>query len=164
MTRLHAAMLIAALTLSACNRNTAPGNDREARIDPAPAPAEVVGAASALANVDTAIVKPETMSDADIAALGGPGDQCAVRLTSVAYPSFLFRPGKGGAIKLNGKLIPLAAKSRLTFEADGLTVVLRSNGEESQTGLEGIDMIVVPPGAQDELGYSGFVDCNGNKP
>src|SRR3546814_8092992 len=51
----------AALALSACNQNTAAGNDREARVEPAPTPAPIMHAQEALQNVATAIIKPETM-------------------------------------------------------------------------------------------------------
>ena len=57
--------------LTGCNSNSAPGNDREAQIDPAPTPAPRMGAAEALSGIATEAVQPETMSDADIAALGG---------------------------------------------------------------------------------------------
>ncbi|MAC57568.1 MAG: hypothetical protein CMH85_04695, partial [Novosphingobium sp.] len=57
---------VAALGLTACNRNTAVGNDREALLDPAPAAAPIESASAALENVSTAIIKPETMSKADV--------------------------------------------------------------------------------------------------
>src|SRR3546814_7615997 len=79
----------AALALSACNQNTAAGNDREARVEPAPTPAPIMHAQEALQNVATAIIKPETMSNADVQALGGRQGRCAVVLTEVAFPSFL---------------------------------------------------------------------------
>src|SRR3546814_3462208 len=82
----------AALALSACNQNTAAGNDREARVEPAPTPAPIMHAQEALQNVATAIIKPETMSNADVQALGGRQGRCAVVLTEVAFPSFLYLP------------------------------------------------------------------------
>jgi len=142
-----------------CNRNTAIGNDREAQLEHAPTPAPMMATQAALANVAPEIVKPETMSDADIAALGGLAGRCAVRLTEVAFTSFVYAPGGGGTIRLNGKLIPLAAQAQGRFEAGGLSVTLRPKGERGSAGLEGMDMIVVLPGAKDELGYSGFVRC-----
>lgn len=149
--------------VSACNQNTALGNDREAQVDPAPAPAPIMGAAAALENVATEIIKPETMSTVDIAALGGLTGRCAMRLTEVAHPSFLYRAGERGTIKLNGKLIVLPAAGENRFAGDGLSVTLRPNGDEGDAGLEGMNMIILLPDAKDELGYSGFVDCHGGE-
>ena len=157
--------LLMAVTLSlvGCNQNTELGNDREAQVDPAPTPAPSMGAAAALDNVATAVVKPETMSAADLSAIGGLADTCVIRLTEVAHPSFVYRQGEAGTIKLNGKLIRLPATGENRFADSGLSVVLKPNGEKGDAGLEGADMILVPPGAKDELGYSGFVDCDHGK-
>lgn len=149
------------LPLAACNQNTSIGNDREAQIDRAPTPAPVVAAAAALENVAIELVKPETMSDADIAALGGRDGRCAVKLTEVAFPSFLYEQGISGAIKLNGKLIPLPATGAGRFEDGGLVVTLRSLDEEGNAGLREMEMIVVPPGAKQEIGYRGYGQCYG---
>ncbi len=159
MRPLLATLIVLALPLGGCNRNTAPGNDREAQVEPPPTPAPRMEAAAALDNVATAIVKPETMSTADLGALGGLAGKCAVRLTEVAFPSFVYRPGESGTIKLNGKLITLPAAGEGRYAEGGLSVALRPNGEEGDAGLAGVDMILVPPGAKDELGYSGFLDC-----
>ena len=157
------AFLIAALALSlgACNENTAVGNDREAQIEAAPTPSPIMGAEAALRNVATAIIKPETMTDADVSALGGRDGRCAVNLTEVAFPSFLYEPGASGAIKLNGKLIVLPSIGVNRFEDGGLIVTLRPLDDEGNAGLQSMEMIVVPPGAEDELGYRGYVQCHG---
>lgn len=149
------------LALTACNRNSAPGNDREAQLDPAIRAAPIVQAGVALANVSSALLKPETMSDADIEALGGTRGRCAVRMTEVGFPSFLYRPDGSGAIKLNGRLIVLPAAGQRRFAGGGLSVTLMPLDEEGNAGLMGMRMIVVPPGAQDELGYDGYVRCYG---
>ena len=156
---LAAIALPLALSLAGCNRNTATGNDREAQLDPAPSAAEIASATEALRNVSTALIKPETMSPADIAALGGLTGKCAVRLTEVAFPSFVYESGVRGVIKLNGKLIPLPATGQNSFRSGELGVTLLPNDEEGDAGLPAIDMIVVPPGAEDELGYAAFVEC-----
>lgn len=158
--RLHSVLLGSlGLVLASCNQNTATGNDREVQLEPAPSPAPIEGAAAALANIETAIVKPETMSNADIEALGGNMGKCELILTEVAFPSFLFEPGKSGAIKLNGKLIPLRATAEDRYESGRLVVVLRSVHEEGNAGSPGMEMIVAPPGANDELGYRGYARC-----
>lgn len=166
MSKRHPPWLLAlasALALSGCNQNTAEGNDREARLDPAPTPAPVSGAGEALRNVETAATKPETMSNADIQALGGRKGRCAVVLTEVAHPSFLYEPEGRGAIKLNGKLIVLPQTSPGHFSADGLSVTLRPGADKGNAGLTAMEMIVVPPGAGDEIGYKGYGTCFGRK-
>ena len=148
-----------ALPLAACNRNTAPGNDREAQLDPAPTPASIEPASAALANVATAIVKPETMTDADIRAIGGTRGRCVFRLTEVAFPSFVYEAGRRGFIKLNGKLIPVAAAGQDRYTSGDLLVTTRVLDDEGNAGLRSMELIVVPPGAKDELGYRGYVAC-----
>jgi len=156
-----AAGLAMILALAGCNRNTAIGNDREAQLDAAPSPAPVMAPQQALANISTALIKPETMTEADLAAVGGLDGQCAIRLTELAFPSFVFAPGVSGTgtIKLNGKLVPLPAANEGRFAQGDLSVILRPRDESGDAGLPGMDMIVVVPGAEDELGYAGFVEC-----
>jgi hypothetical protein len=154
-----ATVLVMIVALAGCNRNTAIGNDREAQLDAVPTPAPVMAPEDALANVSTALVKPETMNQADLAAIGGLEGRCAVRLTEIAFPSFVFAPGGTGTIKLNGKLVPLPAKGEGRFAQGDLSVILRPRDESGDAGLPGMDMIVLVPGAEDELGYAGFVEC-----
>ena len=156
-----AAIAALILPLSACNENTATGNDREARLDPAPKAAPIESASAALQNVAPALVKPETMSNADLQALGGKQGRCEVMLTEVAIPSFLYEPGGSGAIKLNGRLIPLTPAGENRFADGGLSVTLHPLEEEGNAGSPGMRMIVIPPGAKDEIGYDGYVRCHG---
>ncbi|MEO1920285.1 MAG: DUF6692 family protein [Sphingomonadaceae bacterium] len=159
----HAALsaVALALTLGACNQNTAIGNDREADLYPPPEAAAIEPAASALQNVATSIVKPETMSEADIAAIGGTQGRCVYRLTEIGYPVFVYEPGGEGFIKLNGKLIPLSASGANRYASGDLVVATRDLDTTGNAGLRGLEIIVVPPGAKDELGYHGFVGCPG---
>lgn len=158
--RISATLAALALPLAACNQNTAVGNDREAQLEPAPTPAPIERASVALQNVATEIIKPETMSNADIQALGGKQGRCEIILTEVAFPSFLYEPGGQGAIKLNGKLIPLPSAGPNRFSGAGLTVSLRLLEEEGNVGSQGMQMIIIPPGAKDEIGYDGYVRCH----
>src|SRR3546814_20244460 len=89
-----AILTLAALPLAACNTNTAVGNDREAQLDPPATAAPIESAASALANLSPGLMLPETMSEADLAALGA-GNTCTLRLTQVAFPAFVL-VRKGG--------------------------------------------------------------------
>ena len=159
------ATLVAAiplLALGACNRNTAPGNDREAQIDAAPTPAPKMRAAEALAGIATEAVQAETMSDSDVASLGGAAGKCLLRLTRVGFPSFVHNGlGETGVIKLNGKLIPLRAERPGLFADGGLRVAIRPVDDAFDSdGLREAEMIVMLPGAKDELGYRGYEDCS----
>lgn len=150
-----------AIALSGCNQNTAIGNDREAQLDPAPTPVPIEPASQALRNVATAIVKPETMSNADIQAIGGTAGRCVYRLTEVGFPTFVYEPEGEAFIKLNGKVIPLSADGPDRYTSGELLVATRMVDEEGNAGLQAQEIIVVPPGAKDEIGYRGYVRCDG---
>lgn len=149
-----------ALALAGCNQNTAIGNDREAQLDPVATAAPIEPASSALANVATALVKPETMTDADVSAIGGKKGRCVFRLTEVGYPTFVYDPGNQGFIRLNGKLIPVSAAGADRYTSGDLLVTTRLLNDEGNAGLQAQELIVVPPGAEDELGYRGYVLCD----
>lgn len=151
--------MIACLGLAACNQNTAIGNDREAQFDPPETASPVMSAEAALANVATAIIKPETMSEADLRAIGANAGQCQFRLTEVSFPALAYSEEGGATIKLNGKLIPLEPTGAGQFASGELRVNIRMLDYEGDAGLQGMEMLVVPPGAQDELGYHGFRYC-----
>jgi hypothetical protein len=158
-------ILIAALPLlllGGCNSNTAPGNDREAGRDPAPEAAPRMGAAQALAGAATGVLQAETMNGADIAALGGADGKCLIRLTRIGFPSFVHTGMNGaGAIKLNGKLIPMSAQRSGLFADGELRVAVRPlDTERDADGVRAVDLIVMLPGAKDELGYRGYEDCS----
>lgn len=156
---MRALILAATALLVACNSNSSPSADREAQVDPPPTPAPMMRAAEALSGIAVEAIQPETMSDADIAALGGMAGRCVIRLTSVAFPSFLYEPGGAGTIKLNGKLITLPRPGDQRFADGGLSVLLRPVGGAGNSGLPEEDMIVMLPGAKDELGFRGYRQC-----
>ncbi|MEQ9662909.1 MAG: hypothetical protein RLN87_10210 [Parasphingopyxis sp.] len=162
MTRATPLVIAVAVALSACNSNTAPGNDQEAeREAPAP-PAPQMSAAEALSGIATGAIQPETMTDADVASLGGFDGRCALRLTEVGLPSLLYDGDMpGAAIKLNGKLITLpAVDDDGLYREDGLTVRVRLVDEEvGRGGRREAEMIVMLPGADDELGFRGYEVC-----
>ena len=154
-------MLLVGLSalLAGCNQNTAIGNDREAELDPPAEATAIEPASSALQGVATALVKPETMSDADIAAIGGEQGRCVFRLTEVGFPTFLYEPNGSGFIKLNGKLIPVEPDGTDRFASGELLVTTQMLGDEGNAGLQALRLIVVPPGAKDELGFDGYTTC-----
>ena len=149
-----------AVALAGCNQNTAIGNDREAQLDPPAKASPIEPASSALQNISTALVKPETMSDADVSAIGGKVGRCVFRLTEVGYPTFVYEPGSQGFIKLNGKLIPVSAAGTDRYTSGDLLVTTRLLDDEGNAGLQAQELIVVPPGAGDELGYRGYSICD----
>ena len=161
MTRKLFAPIAAAVALAACNSNTAPGNDQEAERE---APAEAspqMSAGEALSGIATAAVMPETMTDADVASLGGLDGRCAIRLTEVGFPSLLHGgDGDQAFIKLNGKLIPLPAAGEGLYRDSGLVVRVRSLDDDAERAeLHEAEMVVMLPGAEDELGFRGFEIC-----
>lgn len=161
--RMTALSLGAALLVGACNQNTAPGNDREAQVDPPATAAPRMSAGEALSGVATGAIQPETMNEADLASLGGLAGNCVIRLTGVGYPSFFENRAQGtGVVKLNGKLVELEKRGDGRFVDGGLTVQLRPvPSDESNNGLPGADMIIALPGAKDELGFRGYRECSG---
>lgn len=149
----------AALALAGCNQNSVSGNDGASQVAEAHTAAPVVSAAAGLENVPAGSIKPETMNDADVLALGGRAGRCAVRLTEVGFPSFLYAPDGMGAIKLNGELIVLPRTEPLRFADAGLKVALRPLEGKGDAGLQEVEMVLVPPRAKDEIGYRGYLEC-----
>lgn len=158
MTRLLA-LALAAASLAACNSNTAPGNDTGAELDPPAEPSPQMSASEALSGVATEVLQPEIMNEADIVSLGGLTRRCIFRMTRVDFPTLLFGGREGDAtIKLNGKLITLPSAGDGLYRDGGLSVLLRRPEGESDE-LQMAEMIVMLPGARDELGFRGFADC-----
>lgn len=153
-------MAVLALPLAACNSNTAPGNDREARLDPPATAAPVQDAATALANLSPGLMLPETMTDADLAALGAK-NSCQFRLTEVAFPSFVYDGGGRGAIKINGKLIPVTASGAGRYANGQLRIQIRALDDEGDAGLRMQELIVAAPRTKGELGFRGYTTCGG---
>jgi hypothetical protein len=46
------------------------------------------------------------------------------------------------------------------FVSGGLLLTMRTLDDEGNAGLQAQEIIIVPPGAEDELGYRGYVDCD----
>jgi hypothetical protein len=142
-----AILSLAVLPLAACNTNTATGNDREAQLDPPATAAPVESAASALANLSLGLMLPETMSDADLAALG------------VAFPSFVYDTSGRGAIKINGKLIPVTASGTGRYANGELRIRTRPLDDEGDAGLQMQELIIAGPRMKDEFGFWGYTTC-----
>ena len=162
--RRAAAWLAAGALLGAvaCVDNTAPGNDREARLDPPERPAPTAAAEAAVSGVDVSLLHPQIMTDADRGAVPGPPPACTFRFTRVGYPVFLYATGPGGSgtIKLNGKLVTLPATSDGVFADGGVSVRVRMLEAEGE-GQRPAELVLRLPGARNELGYHGFTECGG---
>lgn len=163
MTRTVSILAVAAgLALAGCNSNTAPGNDKESQLD---APAKAVAqadAATALAGIATGAIQPETMTRADVAGIGGSSGRCQFRMTEVGYPSLVYGGAKNVAtIKLNGKLITLPSAGEGKYADGGLSVAVKPvDAEAGRGGRREAEMVIMLPGAKDELGYRGFSVCD----
>jgi hypothetical protein len=155
-------LALAALPLVACNTNTSIGNDREAQFDPPATAAPIESAANALANLSPGLMLPETMSDADIAALGAE-NACQFRLTEVAFPSFVYDNSGRGAIKINGKLIPVTASATGNYASGELRIGTRLLEDEGDAGLQMQELIVAGPGMKDEFGFWGYTTCGNSE-
>lgn len=150
-----------AATATACVGNTAPGNDREAALDPPPRPAQTASAEAAIAGVDVSLLHPQIMTEADLASTPA---ECRFRFTRVGHPVFVYSlPAvEPGVVKLNGKLVPLDPDGNGRFASGGVSVELRRvDAEAGEPGPQATDLVLTLPGAPDELGYRGSSECGG---
>lgn len=140
--------------------NPSTGNDAEAALDPPARAAPHRSAAEALAGVALEDVQPQTMSDADLASLGGDAS-CRFRLTRPAWPSFVYVPrASQGTIKLNGALVTLPRVREGVFADGGLRVSLRPVGDaDAHAAMQAAELIVLLPHTAQELGFRGYVEC-----
>lgn len=80
--------------------------------------------------------------------------------TEVGYPTFVYEPGNQGFIKLSGKLILVSAAGTDRNTSGDLLVITRLLDDEGNANLQAQELIVVPPGAEDEPGYRGYSVCD----
>jgi hypothetical protein len=151
-------ILASGVLLSGCVDNAAPGNDREASLDPPSTGAEVAAVGEALEGVATELLAPQIMTDADLRNLPQAGDRCLFRFTRVGHPVFVYGASTG-TIKLNGKLVPLPARGSDRYAEEGVRVTVRPLDERKATGQFGVELVLRLQGAPDELGYHGFSEC-----
>lgn len=149
-----------ALGLAACADNDFPGNDREAELD-APAPAAEWAEATSLSAVEAGLLKPETMTAADLAVVAPGAGSCLFQYTEVGYPVLVYPAGEAGAavVKLNGKLIRLAAVGARAFGSGPVRVEVGYPDDLPGAEKEPARMILRLEGAPDELGFRGFASC-----
>lgn len=156
------ALLTPIALLSGCsNENPAPGNDREAQLDPPPRAAPIASVSEAIGGIEPSLLYPETMTEPDLAAL--PPQRCLFRFTRVGFPSFAYGgPGSSEAwLKLNGRLVSVQGSPSGEFGAGGMTVEFRPVDDADQDDdMQAADLVVHLPGASVELGYRGFASCD----
>ena len=143
------------LFLSSCLDNPAPGNDREAELEPPAPPAPMVEAGAAIDGVDPGLLMPEIMTDADQSQLGNLGSICRFRMTRIGFPVAVY--GSSAVLKLNGRLVTLAGSEEGRFASDGVEVTIRPlEARDEQFAAE---LILRVPGGAHELGFHGYSDC-----
>ena len=148
----------AAVIVAGCTANTAPGNDREAQLDPPARPAEVMPAGAALQGIATSLVIPQTMTAADLENVPDMPGGCMFRMTGVGEPVVVYGPQ--AVVKLNGHLVPLPAVGSGRYGAEDVTVVVRPLNEPAEReGSFAAEFVLRLPGAPHELGYHGFAEC-----
>lgn len=152
--------LALAVVLSGCVENEAPGNDREAALDPPSTGAEVVTAGAAIQGVATELLAPQIITEADLRNLPEVGERCLFRFTRVGFPVFVYGSSTG-TIKLNGKLVPLPARDADLYANEGVRVTVRPLVEQEENGQVAAELVLRLPGAPNELGYHGFSECSG---
>ncbi len=157
---LAAAGLVA---LAGCTDNTAPGNDREAELEPPAPAAPMASAEAALSGVAVGLLKPEIMSQADLGAIAGSETGCRFRMTRVGFPVFVYPvEGNGpGVIKLNDRLVSLDPVGQARYAAGGVDAELRPLEGASPGGeLFEAELVVRLAGAAHELGFHGYSECS----
>lgn len=151
-------LLLIAAAGSGCVENTAPGNDREASLEPPPKPAETAAVGAALQNVATGAIYPQIITDADLQNVTELDDRCTFRFTRVGFPVFVYGPGTG-VIKLNDKLVPLPARGEDTYAEGAVQVTIRPLEEGDTEGAVLTEFVLRLEGAPNELGFRGFSGC-----
>ncbi|HSM05307.1 MAG TPA: DUF6692 family protein [Longimicrobiales bacterium] len=152
-----AALLVALIAASGCVDNPAPGNDREAELDPPPSAAPLVATSAAIEGIDPRLLMPEIMTEADQGAFTDLGAFCRFRMTRVGFPVVAY--GSSAILKLNGRLVELARVSEGRYAADGVEITLRPLEERSDEVLFDAEFVLRLPGAPNELGFHGFGEC-----
>lgn len=151
-------LLLVGLFATACEENSAPGNDREAQISPPEKPAELVSLGEAIEGVGADLLLPQAMTDADLRNVPAEAKDCLFGYTQVSEPVFAY--GATGVLKVNHKLAPLPASPDGRYSAEHVTVVVRPI-EEPREGGEPFEaqLVVSLPGADHERGFHGSSRC-----
>lgn len=164
MSRVVALAAAGLVALAGCTDNTAPGNDREAELEPPAQAASMASAESALSGVATGLLKPEIMNEADLGVVAGSESGCRFRMTRVGLPVFVYpMEGNGpGIIKLNDRLISLPPVGQGRYAAGGVDVEFRPlEGARPGGELFDAELVVRLAGAPHELGFHGYAECSG---
>ena len=145
------------LIVSGCEKNSAPGNDREAQLSPAEPPAEVSSVGAAITGVATNLLIPQTMMDAELRNLPG-GERCLFGFARVGLPVLAY--GSTAVLKLNDRLVPLPASGDGRYAADDVSVSFRPIEDDPEDGEPfATEFVLRLPGAEHEQGYRGYSRC-----
>ena len=136
------------LVASACENNSAPGNDREAQLAPPEPPAEIVAASEAIEGVENGLLLPQPMTEADLRTIPAEASRCLFSYTGVGEPVLGY--GSSSVLKLNGKLVLLPGAADGRYSANGVNVTVRPVAEPARGG-ELHRRGGASPGAQDRV-------------
>lgn len=157
------AMTLASLMfLMACSGNAAPGNDRNAELDPEAAPPPVVSAAAAVREADIQALQIATMTNEEADdALGAPA-ACSFTLTRAGDPVIALSAERGGqgVIKLNERLVVLTAAEMRSQNVRGFASAPVRVSISPVGGGDDADARVWI-GADNLRGYRGYYLCEG---
>ena len=160
MTRISTfSLLLLGLFATACEENSAPGNDREAQISPPEQAAELVSLGEAIEGVGAALLLPQAMTDADLRNVPAEAKGCLFGYTRVSEPVFAY--GGTGVLKVNDKLAPLPASGDGRYSAGDVAVFVRPI-EEPRGGGEPFEaqLVLSLPGVDHERGFQGYSRCD----
>jgi hypothetical protein len=151
--------LAMAILAAACTENTAPGNDREARLDAPSEPAKMESAREALSGVAVGLVMPEILTVPDQRPLPDPGEACRFRMTRVGFPVAVY-DRSAVTVKLNGRLVSLPATGDGRYADAGVEVTLQPlEARTSPSETVATEFVLRLPGAPNELGFHGVASC-----
>jgi hypothetical protein len=153
-------LLVTAALGSGCVENTAPGNDREAPLEPPAQPAQVAAVGEALENVATGALYPQTMTEADLGTVPELADRCVFRFTRVGLPVFVYG-STTGVIKLNDRLVLLPARGAGAYVEGAVRVDVRPLEEGNPGDPLLTELVLRIEGAPNALGFHGFARCPG---
>jgi hypothetical protein len=150
------------MLLAACSGNAAPGNDRNADLDPEAPPPPIVSAAAAVREADIQAMQIATMTNEEAEhALGAPG-ACSFTLTRAGDPviSLSAETGGQGVIKLNEQLVVLTAAEMRSQNVRGFASAPVRLSISPLGGGDDADARVWI-GADNLRGYRGYYLCEG---
>lgn len=158
--RARGAVLVLGLgpLLAGCVDNTAPGNDREAGLEPPARPAETATVGEATRGVAPALLFPQTLTDVDLENVPAGERPCRFHFTAIGLPALAY--GSTAVLKVNDRLVALPQAGTGRYAEGPIEVTVRPLEEpDGAGGSFEAELVLRLAGARDELGYHGFSTC-----